>query len=229
MSCARNVLRCSGRLPKVGRSVTSAPCADSGELGMPRTLFVASILMVACAACGGNDDAADPTETPLPTTSAHSTPTSPSPTIPTYLETYGADDRAAYADAVTAYSKFLKTNAGFIARGHTTKDASAFYHRFSIDWVSAWANLAQLANNHVTVTGTTTVKWVRPVSIAVGQKKTAVVLRRCLDESAVVVTQNGKKLDQPNLKAPHVYRVRLEKRVGETWWRAGSAGQGKKC
>lgn len=231
MACGLGRSRCSVRLPKVGRSVTSAQCVNSEGSGMLRlrVLLAVTFLVVACASCRGNGDGADTTGTPRTTTSAASTPTSPSPTTPSYLETYGADERAAYDDAVTAYDRFLTTNADFIAVGRTTKHASDFYRRFSIDWVSAWANLAQLANNDVTVRGTTTVNWVRPVSIEVGRKKIAVILRRCLDESELVVTQNGKKLDQPKLKTPHVYRARLEKLAGETWWRAGSAEQSKTC
>ena len=55
------------------------------------------------------------------------------------------------------------------------------------------------------------------------------VLRRCLDQSGWVVTQNGKKLDQPQFKDPHVYTVRLEKRDREDRWRAGIAEQGATC
>jgi hypothetical protein len=51
--------------------------------------------------------------------------------------------------------------------GQTARRASDFYHRFFDQLGSAWANLARLANNNVTVTGPTTVKWVRPVSVTV--------------------------------------------------------------
>ena len=55
------------------------------------------------------------------------------------------------------------------------------------------------------------------------------MLRRCLDESGRVVTQNGKKLNQPQFKKPHIYTVRLEKHPGEDWWRSGIAEQGQTC
>ena len=62
-----------------------------------------------------------------------------------------------------------------------------------------------------------------------GPRGDVIVLRRCLDESGRVVTQDGKKLDQPQFKKPHIYTVRLEKRAGEDWWRSGIAEQGKPC
>lgn len=186
-----------------------------------------TLLMVLCAACSGNADVAEPSSSPEPTTSAP--PTSASPTVPPYLEAYSADERTAYAEAVAAYEAYVQRNNRFLAKGETTTEASDFYHRFSTDWVAAWANLAQLANNHVTVTGSTTVKRVRPAKIELASAKAVVVLLRCLDESKLVVAQNGQPLDQPNLKEPHVYRVRVEKRAGETWWRSGIAEQGKPC
>ena len=56
-----------------------------------------------------------------------------------------------------------------------------------------------------------------------------IVIRRCLDESGRVVIQDGKKLEQPQFKDPHIYTIRLEKRPGEKWWRSGVAEQGPTC
>ena len=72
--------------------------------------------------------------------------------------------------------------------------------------------------------------WTKPRSIKLGGPKgDVIVLRRCLDESGRVVTQDGKKLDQPQFKKPHIYTVRLEKHPGEDWWRSGIAEQGQTC
>jgi hypothetical protein len=195
---------------------------------MLRTLLVASFLVGACAACGGNDGGADPSDPPLPTTSAPSTSTSSSSTIPSYLEPFSPDERAAYEDAVAAYARYVAQDNRFLAAGETTVAASDFYHHDSIDWASSWANLAQLANNDVTVTGATAVKSTRPVTIKLGATD-VIVLRQCLDQSQVVVTQNGKRLDQPQFKTPHSFRVRLERQHGETWWRSGIAKQEATC
>lgn len=82
----------------------------------------------------------------------------------------------------------------------------------------------------VTVTGSTKTVWTKPKSIELGGPKgDVVVLRRCLDESGRVVKQNGKKVNQPQFKDPHVYTVRLEKRRGEDLWRSGIAEQGSTC
>ena len=150
--------------------------------------------------------------------------------MPPYLASYTSGEQRAYADALKAHSAFVERDRQFAAAGKTTKRAAAFYRQNSIDWVSDWASLAQLANNHVIVTGRTTVKWVRPVSIELdGNGADVVVLRRCVDSSGLVVTQNGERLEQPNLKVPHVFRVRLEKRAAETWWRVGTAKPGAPC
>lgn len=192
-----------------------------------RTLFAVAILVAACAACSGTAGKATPSDFPKPSTSIS---TSPTPSVPPYLAAFTAEERGAYDNALKAHSAFVEQDRQFAAAGKTTKRAAAFYRRNSIDWVSDWASLAQLANNHVIVTGRTTVKWVRPVSIELdGNGADVVVLRRCVDSSSLVVTQNGDGLEQPNLKVPHVFRVRLEKRAAETWWRVGTAKPGAPC
>ena len=207
---------------KVGRSVTAAPCADSEEPGMPRIrLFLAvTLLVLSCASCSRDPGPSRPNSRPsMPTVSS-----SPTPTIPPYLASYDSGQRSAYDEALRAHSAFVEHDRQFAAAGKTTKEAAAFYRHNSIDWVSDWAALSQLANNHVTVTGSTIVKWVRPVSIDLeGTGPDVVVLNRCVDSANLVVTQAGKKLDQPNLKVPHVFRVRVEKRSAETWWRVSMA------
>ena len=128
------------------------------------------------------------------------------------------------------YDAFTKRNDKFYAAGQTTGAAKKFYQRYAVDWSTAWGNLAQVANNNVTVSGSTKSVWTKPRSIKLGGPKgDVIVLRRCLDESGRVVTQNGKKLDQPQFKKPHIYTVRLEKHPGEDWWRSGIAEQGQTC
>lgn len=182
-----------------------------------RMFLVVAILVASCASCSGKATSGN---SPGPSTSSS---TSATPSVPPYLASYTADERQAYADAVAAYATYVERNNRLLAKGKTTVGASDFYHRYSTDWATAWANLAQLANNHVTVRGHTTVTWVRPISVKLKGQGATVELRRCLDESALVVTQSGEPLAQPNLQKPHVYRVRLELRSAETWWRSGSA------
>ena len=199
----------------------------SEERGMLRSRIVAALLLLPCAAC--SQDGASPA--PRPTTSATSSaPTAPTSSVPPDLADYSEQERAAYTSAVTEYDAFIRRNDHFYAVGQTTVAAKRFYQRYAVDWSTAWGNLAQIANNNVTVTGSTNTVWTRPKSIELGGSKAqVVVLRRCLDESRRVVTQNGKKLDQPQFKEPHVYTVRLEKRSGEDWWRSGIAKQGETC
>ncbi len=190
-------------------------------------LVLATFLVVACAACSQNEAAPAPDPSTSPTSSAPSTPTpSPSPSPVGYTQ----KERAAYESAMSEYDAFVKRNDAIYAAGRTTGAAKKFYHHYAIDWSTAWANLGQVANNKVTVKGRTKTVWTKPRSIKLGTSKgDIIVLRRCLDESGRVVTQNGKKLDQPQLKQPHIYAVRLEKRPGEHWWRSGIAKQGPKC
>ena len=191
-----------------------------------RLLLAVTLLVVSCPSCSRGSGGTEPDGSP---TGSTSTP-SASPSVPPYLASYSVEQRHAYDAALAAHSAFVEQDRQFAAVGKTTKQAAAYYRRNSIDWVADWATLAQLANNGVTVTGRTTVKWVRPVSIDLdGLSADVIVLRRCVDSSGLVVSQDGKRLEQPNLKIPHVFRIRLEKRAGETWWRVGTAKPGAPC
>jgi hypothetical protein len=149
---------------------------------------------------------------------------------PAELAGYTAKERQAYEGAVSAYEAFVKRSNHFYAVGETSVAAKDFYQRYSIDWATAWANLAQAANNHIKVSGPTTVVWTKPVTISVRSTAgDAITIKRCLDESKWTVEQNGKKLAQPQLKSPHVYTVQLEKRPRETWWRSGEPKLGATC
>ena len=207
---------------------STSPRANSEEPGMLRSrLVLATFLVVACAACSENGASPAPSASPISTTSAPSAPTS---FVPPELAGYSEKERAAYETAVTEYDAFTRRNDEFYAAGETTGAAKRFYQTYAVDWSTAWGNLAQVANNNVTVTGSTKTVWTKPKSIELGGPKgDVVVLRRCLDESGRVVNQNGKKVDQPQFKDPHVYTVRLEKRRGEDWWRSGVAEQGSTC
>lgn len=190
-------------------------------------IVLATFLVAACAACSDEGAFPAPTEDPSSTTSA---PTAPTSSVPPDFAGYSEQERAAYETAVTEYDAFTRRNDDFYAGGKTTVAAKRFYQRYAVDWSTAWGNLAQIANNNVTVTGSTKTVWTKPKSIELGKsKRDVVILRRCLDESGRIVTQNGKKLDQPQFRNPHIYTVRLEKRPGEDWWRSGVADQGSTC
>jgi hypothetical protein len=190
-------------------------------------LLLATLLVFTCAACSQNGASPAPTLSTSPSTSVPAAPTS---SIPPELVGYSEAERAAYAAAVTEYDTFTRRNDKLYAAGETTIQAKNFYQRYAVDWSTAWGNLAQVANNKVAVTGTTKTVWTKPRSIEVGAVKgDVIVVRRCLDESGRVVTQNGHKLEQPQFKDPHVYTIRLEKRPSEKWWRSGVAEQGPTC
>jgi hypothetical protein len=190
-------------------------------------LVLATFLVVTCAAC--SDGGASPSPTASPSSSS-SAPTAPTSSVPPELAGYSEQERASYETAVAEYDAFTRRNDEFYAVGETTLAAKRYYQKYAVDWSTAWGNLAQVANNNVTVTGSTKTVWTRPKSIELGGSNgDVVVLRRCLDESGRVVKQNGQKVNQPQFKDPHVYTVRLEKRRGEDWWRSGIAEQGSTC
>lgn len=190
-------------------------------------LVLATFLVVTCAACSDGGASPAPTASPSSTSSA---PTAPTSSVPSELAGYSEQERAAYETAVTEYDGFTRLNDEFYATGETTVAAKRFYQRYALDWSTAWGNLAQIANNNVTVSGSTETVWTKPKSVELGGPKAeVVVLRRCLDESGRVVEQNGQKVNQPQFKEPHVYTVRLEKRRGEDRWRSGIAEQGSTC
>lgn len=190
-------------------------------------VVLATLLVVTCSACSQNGASPAPSGSPDPTTSVPSAPTS---SVPPELVGYSEDERAAYEAAVTAYDAFIERNDAFYAAGKTTVGAKNFYQRWAIDWSTAWGNLAQVANNGVTVGGSTKTEWTKPKSIELGTPDgDVVVARRCLDESGRVVKQNGTVVEQPQFKDPHVYTVRIERRPGENRWRSGIAVQGQTC
>lgn len=189
-------------------------------------LVLATFLVVTCAACTGATGDPEPSSTADSTPSA---PTAPTSSIPPELAGYTEDERAAYEDAVAAYATFTAKNDKIFAKGQATVGARDFYQRSAIDWSTAWGNLGQIANNGVTVKGTTKIVWTRPKFIELNSGRAVVVIRRCLDESGRIVTQNGERLNQPQLESPHVYTVRLEQKPGEKRWRSGIAEQGKTC
>ncbi|MGE0170446.1 hypothetical protein [Nocardioides sp.] len=131
---------------------------------------------------------------------------------------------------MAAYTQFVDADQRFVAAGKTTNEAASFYRRRSIDWVHYWATLAQLGQGGVTISGETVTVWMRPEDVTVGSTGNYVVLlRRWVDASALVVKQDGREVEQPNLQKPHVLHIRLERRQSETWWRVGSPRQCKPC
>ena len=192
-------------------------------------LVLATLLVLACAACSEHAATRDPVTSPSPTTSARTTPAAPQSSVPPELASYTNKQRSAYRAAVAQYDAFASRNDQFYGAGKTTIAAKRFYQRYAVDWSTAWGNLAQIASNHVTVRGSTKTVWTKPKSIELDKKVDVVVLRRCLDESGRIVKQNGKRLDQPQLKHSHVYTIRMEKRPGEERWRSGIAKQGQTC
>jgi hypothetical protein len=190
-------------------------------------LWLATFLVAACAAC--SDVGASPAPTDGPSSSTTPAPTAPTSSVPSDLAGYREQERVAYETAVTEYDAFTTRGDRFYAAGQTTVAAKRFFQRYSIDWSTAWGDLAVIANN-ITITGSTKTVWTKPKSIELGRAmRDVVVLRRCSDQSGWVVTQNGKKVDQPQFNHPHVYTVRLEKRRGENWWRSGTVKQGETC
>ena len=214
------------RMGKSGRTVSlahQAPISEEPGMLLRSRLVLATFLVVACAGCGGN--AADPG----PSATPDSTLTAPTSSEPPELAGYTQAERAAYASAVAAHTTYGEHTARFEAEGRTTGEAKDFYQHYAIDWSTSWGNLALLANNGVKITGTEVVRWTLPVTIDLSDETDVVVIRQCLDQTEVVVTQNGKVMPQPQHKQPHRFRIRLEKRPGENWWRSGIPKQGSAC
>jgi hypothetical protein len=186
---------------------------------------VATALLVACASCSQAGDPSSGEPSPRSVSTA-GTPAA----IPAYLQAYTDDERAAYRDAVADYQVFLIKDDMFLKEGRLTSRANSFYRRYSTNWVDQWAALSQLVNSGARVRGHTKELSVRPSSIHLYPNGTgSVTLRRCLDQSDIKVVQDGKPLAQPQLRHPHLYRVFMSLRKGETWWRAGMPKQGVEC
>ena len=214
-----------------GRRVNaqSITAHDLGGSEVLRRLTLTALLIAACAACDGSGSA-EPASSSSPPSVSLPSPSAATSSVPPELAGYDEAERAAYREAVVAYDRFSRRNDGFYARGETTPKAKEYYQRWAVDWSTAWANLAQVANNGVTVRGTTKTVWTRPKSIDLGGPDgDVVVLRRCLDEAGRVVEQDGTTVKQPQLEEPHVYTIRLERRPNEDRWRSGVAEQGRTC
>ena len=227
MRALRAVHPGSVRKARAGRTVIATNQApNSEEPGMLRSrLILVTFLLAVCAACGPK--AAHPQPTAI---SSASTPTDPSSPASTQLAGYTHAERSAYAAAARAYDAFAARNDKIMAEARTTVAARDFYQKYTINWPTAWTSLAQLANNHITISGPTTTKWTRPQTVDLTARSgPTVVLRRCIDETKRVVTQHGNALGQPQFRTPHVYVVTLQQKAGESWWRAGAAKRGATC
>lgn len=196
---------------------------------MPRLrISLATLLLLACVACGEGEGEA-PTSRSLDAPSP-SAPAAPSSSIPPELAGYSLPEREAFEAAVVALHRFSRTSDRFISQGRLTRSQAAYYRRNSINWVDDWAGLAQLVNGRITMRGDTREEWARPLrvdlSAAAGE---IVVVRRCLDQTDVRVFADGKRVPQPQLKTPRVYRVKMLKKESEQWWRTGLPSQGSRC
>lgn len=214
-------------------SMSSITVAISEEPSMLRRMTVVAFLAaLSCTGCTGLADEPVPSVSPSsarPTIAPSPAPT-PTPSAEPTLEGYSEEEAAAYEAAVSAYDRFAKRSDKFYEEGATTNAAKEFFQRFSIDWSRAWGDLAQIANSGVTVAGSTKTVSTKPESIELDTTAgDVVVLRRCLDESGRVVTQDGEEIDQPQLQQPHIYTVRLERRPSEGRWRSGVAEQEGTC
>lgn len=196
---------------------------------MPRLrISLATLVLLACAACSGSADEA-PISRPLES-SLSSAPTATPSSLPPELAGYSLPEREAFEAAVVALHRFSRASDRFIDQGRLTRPQAAYFRRNSINWVDDWAGLAQLVNGRITMRGDTREKWVRPlrVDLAAGDSE-VVVIRRCLDQTSVRVFAEGKRVPQPQLKTPRVYRVTMLKKQSEQWWRTGLPKQGSRC
>jgi hypothetical protein len=96
--------------------------------------------------CSDGEASPAPTASPSSTSSARAAPTY---SVPPELAGYSEQERAAFETAVTEYDAFTRRNDEFYADGETTAAAKRFYQKYAVDWSTAWANLAQVANNIV--------------------------------------------------------------------------------
>ena len=206
-----------------------------GTCAMRRTQCVSvlvALVLLTCAACSSpsTDPSNGPSPSSSPSASTGSTPRPRSPTVPAYLRAYTANQRTAFAAAVSAYHRFLRQNDRFLAAGRVPRQAGSYYYKYAIRGSASWTALARLVDSGVTVRGHAEERWVRPVHVAVQrQQRSMVILRRCLDEQGIRVFQHGKSIAQPQLARPHIYRVTMIKRSNETWWRAGTPKRSATC
>ena len=196
---------------------------------MPRLrISLATLMLLACAACGGSSDQA-PTSRPSESSLSSASP-APSPSVSEELAGYSLPEREAFEAAVVALHRFSRTSDRFISQGRLTRSQAAYFRRNSINWVDAWAGLAQLVNGRITMRGDTHEKWARPSQVDLSAAKgEVVVIRRCLDQTDVRVFADGKRVPQPQLKTPRVYRVKMLKKQSEQRWRTGLPKQGSRC
>ncbi len=135
-----------------GRSVAASTSRRANsEAGMLRSrLVLATFLVVTCAACSHNEASPAPSPSPDPTTSAPSATTS---SIPTELAGYNEKQLAAYETARGRVRRVHQAQRQ-VLRGRTDdRRGEEVYQRNALDWSTAWGNLAQVANNNVTVPG----------------------------------------------------------------------------
>ena len=85
----------------------------------------------------------------------------------------------------------------FLAVGKATTEAKAFYQEHALIWAVYWDNLRTIEANSIIVKGGSRDIWVKPTRIKFGPDGSAsVTVTRCVDNSHLVVVQDGKTVPQ---------------------------------
>lgn len=194
---------------------------NSGEGAMPRGNRIAWTTTVVVLALGGCTPVED-TPAPSPSTSAPSSSpvdTSPrTPSVPSYLQSYGPRERNAYEAAVLDRKQFAARQSKLYSRGEATQSARRFYQKYTSSWPSYWGRLRQFDSQGIRVSGRSQVLSIRPTEIRLEQGSGSIVLEVCGDGASVKVTQRGATVRQPQ-REPSLVRVAMVKLARDNWWR----------
>lgn len=193
--------------------------------------LAASVCLFSVTACSANEPtgASPPAEGGSPTSASPNPSTSPTDTVPAYLQKYSEEERTAYREAVGDYAAFSRRLAAINESGRATPRAKAFFKQKTAAWQSYWARLRTNERRGIQIVGMGRTLHTRPADVRVdpdggGQ----VALRVCGISEGVKVLQDGKPVSQPSPK-PTIVRVQMVKLPDESDWRVLSERVGAKC
>lgn len=203
----------------------------------PRRLALAATsiaLIVATAACGGEDKDPEATPSSSTDTSQSPPPTTPSTTDTAWQDEYTEPQLAGYEDALRRYQEYETRSEPIWAAGKATDRAEALFKQYypSPLWQGRLQVLSDYEQVDVQVEGLADVYWSRAKSISDSGR--SVVVDQCVDYTTVKVTQRGQAAQPVKWQQkPNLRTITLEKPKGSDWLIYGvvdaSSGKARPC
>ena len=186
---------------------------------------LALVLLAASGCDGGSDEPGQTAPTSSPT--LPSVTASPSPTMPTGLETYSPEQQALYRDAVVALNRYIHVVDAVNGRGVADKKADRRIRAVAgpAQFPTVWQRLLGFSTNGFHTAGRTLLSGVTPKRIATTPDGSASVnVRACTDPTGVrVLRADDSEVAVKGLK-PVMVEYTIERFPDQPWLVNGVKG-----